>query len=162
METFNCHFKIISIGRKHSKDCFELDELALNGLWTQSQWETELSNSHKLCFGIFVNSKLVAFATGWLVIDELQINAVAVHPERRRSGLGTKVLSKLLESAGIKGALKTTLEVKTTNIPAKELYRKIGFEIIGQRENYYKDGGNATIFSMTLPPGEPNRESLDK
>ena len=162
MKTFNFHLKIISIGTKHSKDCFELDELALNGLWTQSQWEDELSNSNKLCLGIFVTSKLVALASGWLILDELQINAVAVHPDRRRMGLGMKVLAKLLEEATLKGAHKATLEVKTTNIAAKELYTKIGFETIGNRKNYYKNGCNATIFSMTLPAGEPNREALNK
>ena len=38
-------------------------------------------------------------------------------------------------------ARSATLEVRVTNIPAQELYRKFGFDIIAIRKKFYSDTG---------------------
>ncbi len=40
-----------------------------------------------------------------------------------------------------RGAGLITLEVRTHNQPAIELYRKLGFEEVGKRRGYYADTG---------------------
>lgn len=41
-----------------------------------------------------------------------------------------------------------TLEVNENNLPAKNLYLKYGFKILGIRKHYYSTGDNAIIMTL--------------
>ena len=56
-----------------------------------------------------------------------KIHDVAVHPDARGMGIGTRLLEKVKEEAEELGCSKITLEVRTDN-PAKKLYEREGFE----------------------------------
>ena len=126
-------------------ECLKLDQLTLNGLWSKKQWEKELSDADRICLGIFEESMLKAFACGWIVLDELHLTAIAVHPCNRRKGLGKKILLDIFNKAIQTGAKKATLEVSQNNFEAIALYKKFGFLDSGIRKNYYQDGANALI-----------------
>jgi ribosomal-protein-alanine acetyltransferase len=79
-----------------------------------------------------MGSTLVGFMASRSVEDETEILNVAVHPNFRRRGVATR----LIES--IAGA-SLFLEVRESNSTAQELYRKLGFEMVGRRDNYYDD-----------------------
>ena len=72
--------KVISLSLKNLNDCMELDELVLRGLWSKKQWEKELSDSKRICLGVFDLTNLIALGCGWVVLDELHLTAMAVHP----------------------------------------------------------------------------------
>lgn len=57
----------------------------------------------------------------------LKIHDVAVHPDARGMGVGTKLLNHVNEEAERMGCSKITLEVRTDN-PARKLYEREGFE----------------------------------
>ena len=145
--------EVISIGVEYLNDCLSLDKISMNGLWSKGQWEKELSDSKKICFGILKNSKIIALCTGWLIVDELQITSIAVHPKEQRQGLGGKILSSILLEAVASGAKKATLEVKKSNSSAQALYLKLNFKVIGIRKKYYKDGTDAITYSKSLSCG---------
>ena len=42
-----------------------------------------------------------------------------------------------------------TLEVRASNLPAINLYRKYGFETIGKRERYYQDNNEDALIMWT-------------
>ena len=64
----------------------------------------------------------------------------------------------LLDVAQAAGARLSTLEVRAGNIPAQRLYEKLGFEIVGRRRHYYRDGEDGLI--MTTPPlAEPEMQA---
>lgn len=151
------HPEIISIGIEHLNQCLELDKLALDSLWTKEQWHIELSEENRKCYGVLSNSKIIAIACGSLILDELQISAVAVHPSKRRIGLARKLLFFLLKEAKSYGAKKAFLEVRSSNDHAKSLYLNIGFRMIGSRKNFYRDGSNAIVFCCDL-----NNRNLEK
>jgi len=56
-----------------------------------------------------------------------KIHDVAVHPDARGMGIGTKMLEMVEAEAEKMGCSKITLEVRTDN-PAKKLYEREGFE----------------------------------
>ncbi|MFH2103653.1 MAG: GNAT family N-acetyltransferase [Chloroflexota bacterium] len=56
-----------------------------------------------------------------------EIGNVATHPEYRRKGLARKLVTQVIEHARRHGAEACTLEVRTVNTPAYELYRDLGF-----------------------------------
>ena len=133
------------LGPDQLEACLALDQASLAGLWTQEQWQQELSQSDRLCMGLLVDQHLIAVACGWLVVDELQISAVAVAPDQRRQGHGRHVLIALLQEARRRGAASATLEVSAANTAATTLYERCGFSTQGIRRGYYRNGDDALI-----------------
>tara|TARA_Y100001968_G_C19233370_1_gene655610 strand:+ start:224 stop:733 length:510 start_codon:yes stop_codon:yes gene_type:complete len=142
------NFEVISIGIQHLNQCFELDKISLQGIWTKDQWQKELLNKKNLCLGIFLDSKIIAIGCGSIIYETLEINAIAVNPNEQKKGYGEKVLMFLLKKAKYSGAKKAILEVKSSNFAAKSLYKKFGFKIIATRKKYYKDGIDALVFCL--------------
>jgi ribosomal-protein-alanine N-acetyltransferase len=93
---------------------------------------------------------LLAYGGFWLLLEEAHIATIAAHPSRRGCGLGLWLMLALLDAAIERGAGLSTLEVRVGNTPARRLYEKLGFEEVGARRNYYRDGEGALI--MTTPP----------
>jgi ribosomal-protein-alanine N-acetyltransferase len=81
---------------------------------------------------------IVAFCAVWIIFDELHINTLAVHPELRRQGLASLLLTHVIEDAVRRGADKATLEVRRSNEGALKLYQRFGFEVGGVRKEYYR------------------------
>ena len=145
------------LGPADLPDCRALDQRALNGLWSEEQWRKELEDERRPCQGIRDGETLVALACGWLVADELHVTAVAVDPQRRRQGLGARVLRALLQQAAAAGARHATLEVSATNAAAQALYAGAGFATAGVRRAYYRNGDDALIQWLRLHDGEEVR-----
>ena len=133
------------MGLAQLQPCLELDQRALGGLWTESQWRSELEDPRRPCWGLVEGGQLLALACGWLVVDELHITAVAVDPAHRRQGLGRRVLELLLERAAAAGAAHATLEVAASNGAAVALYGRCGFSTAGVRRAYYRNGDDALV-----------------
>jgi [ribosomal protein S18]-alanine N-acetyltransferase len=93
---------------------------------------------------------LLAYGGFWLLMDEAHIATIASHPGWRGCGLGQCLMLALLDQAFARGAALATLEVRVGNTPARRLYEKLGFEEVGERRNYYRDGEGALI--LTTPP----------
>ncbi len=145
LKSTDSFLQVISLNPKNLNDCIKLDQIALKGLWSKSQWIKELSDSKRLCLGIVNGSNLIALGCGWIVVDELHITAIAVHPKYRRRGLAKTLLSSLFSKALAKGCTRATLEVKSDEPEALALYKSCGFKTAGCRNNYYKNGADALI-----------------
>ena len=64
---------------------------------------------------------------------------IAVHPDYRRRGMGESLVNALVEELKDRGSRCLTLEVRSSNAPARSLYEKMGFVQIGLRKNYYRN-----------------------
>ena len=129
----------------HLDQCLVLDQHCLGGLWSRSQWATELAEPERPGLGAWEQGQLVAMACGWLILEELHITLVAVDPQRWRLGLGRRVLDALLVEGRSRGAERATLEVASGNEPAIRLYRGAGFVEAGCRRGYYRNGDDGLI-----------------
>ncbi len=141
--------KIIELENKHLNACFDLDQKSLKGLWTKSQWKRELTDPKRICLGVIElkSKKLLGLCTAWIVIDELHITSIAVHPTHQRKGLGKFLLSDLIKRSYSLPTKNMHLEVKDTNEPAKAFYKSMGFKVIANRSDFYKDGSNALVLA---------------
>jgi ribosomal-protein-alanine N-acetyltransferase len=93
---------------------------------------------------------ILAYGGFWLMLDEAHICTLATHPEWRRCGLALWLMLALLERAMARGARISTLEVRLSNRRAQHLYEKLGYQVVGRRVHYYRDGEDGLI--MTTPP----------
>lgn len=85
----------------------------------------------------------------WHVVDEAHICTLAVHPGWRGRGLGELLLVHLIEQATARNAAVVTLEVRTSNLVAQQLYRKYGFAVAGLRKGYYSDNQEDALIMTT-------------
>lgn len=83
------------------------------------------------------------------VLDEEELLLIAVIPGCRRRGIGEKLIAQLFEAAQSRGIIRIYLEMRKGN-PAIHLYRKLGFEPIGQRANYYRMANGERIDAITF------------
>ena len=104
------------------------------------------------------HSSILAYGGFWLMADEAHIATIASHPDWRGCGLGLHLMLTLLDVAQAAGARLSTLEVRAGNLPAQRLYEKLGFEIMGRRRHYYRDGEDGLIMT-TLPLTEPEMQA---
>ena len=97
--------------------------------------------------------KVVGFIDFLITFNSSTIMQVAVTKEYRGNGIATQLLSEMEKSfpKEIDDLVETiTLEVRESNVAAKDLYLKNGYKIVVVKTNYYKDGENAIYMIKRL------------
>ena len=82
--------------------------------------------------------RVVGFAIARCATAEWEIENVVVAREKRKRGVGIKIIRELLLQAQIAGATSVLLEVRDSSMAARRLYEKLGFSQQGRRSNYYQ------------------------
>jgi ribosomal-protein-alanine N-acetyltransferase len=122
-------------------DIMEIEEEAFSMPWSRWMFERELVDNRSNFLVARSGSAIVGYIGFWLVEDEAHIVTIAVRSDFRRKGVGSVLIASALALAVHVGADKATLEVRVTNIPAQELYKKFGFEAVAIRRRFYSDTG---------------------
>ncbi len=91
---------------------------------------------------------ILGYAVLSVVLDEGNLDNIAVAPDCRRRGVADALLSTLT-GFGRDNLSLLTLEVRASNAPAIALYEKHGFVPVGRRKNYY-DAPKEDAVLMTL------------
>jgi ribosomal-protein-alanine N-acetyltransferase len=78
------------------------------------------------------------------VADEAELLRVATAPAWRRRQVGLRLLTAAFAELDREG-VDSYLEVRADNLPAQELYRRLGFAVVGRRPGYYADGCDAWL-----------------
>ena len=88
------------------------------------------------------NGRVVAYA-GLCAYppNESYVQTIAVEPHRQGEGLGTRLLTALIEESLRRGCARLDLEVRADNPTAIALYERHGFTRIGVRRRYYQPSG---------------------
>jgi ribosomal-protein-alanine N-acetyltransferase len=143
----------------------EIDQLSFPIPWSERTYKYELDNNRASTLRVAeVNEngvqRIIGYIGYWFIIDEAHISTIAVHPDFRRLGVGDLLFRAALNSAIEDGALIMTLEVRVSNHNAVNLYRKYGFEVIGDRPRYYRDN-NEDALIMALNELKSVKVELD-
>lgn len=95
--------------------------------------------------------RILGFIATRLTANELHINNMAVRDDWRQLGIGGMLLGAALEEAKRRGARRSFLEVRLSNLAAQALYEKFGFQQSGRRARYYADPAeDALVMTATL------------
>ena len=124
--------------------------------WPLAVWEHELGStaaSYRVLVrggGIAALPEILALGGVSAGVDA-EILTLGVAEAARGQGIGGELLDELLEIAWAGGAEQVFLEVRTgeAGAAARHLYGTRGFEIVGERPNYYH-GEDALIMRSTL------------
>jgi ribosomal-protein-alanine N-acetyltransferase len=135
-----------------------VDAASFMNPWTREMfvWEARNSDVARLYVYRTPDDGVVGYCAAWHIFDELHVNNLAVLPEWRRHGIASELLRHALACAVAAGARRSTLEVRASNLAARQLYEVFGFRPAGLRHGYYTDPlEDAVILWCDLPSTAP-------
>jgi len=137
----------------------EIERLAFPTPWSLASFQRELTLPFSRIMVVLIEASnehgrndgmIAGYLCRWLIGDECHILNVAVHPQSRRLGIATLLLDQAIAEARSSSASVVTLEVRRSNLVARQLYRKFGFEERRLRRNYYGPGEDAIVMELRL------------
>jgi ribosomal-protein-alanine N-acetyltransferase len=138
-----------------------IEKLSFRTPWSRWCFLSELGhrNSHLLLAGPSPPQpwQTWAYLIFWVVLDEMHILNLAVHPAQRRRGIARRLLSEGLAQARELGAELAWLEVRPSNTAARALYESFGFKEVGRRPRYYDDTQEDALL-LTLEWGKDRKK----
>lgn len=125
--------------KKDIEDIARIENSCFSVPWSLDAIEQEICENKLAKFFIACDGEdnVVGFIGIWTLIDECQINKVAVLPEKRKLGIGKAILNHVLKLTREQGIKSWYLEVRESNIAAQALYESAGFSGVGIRKGYY-------------------------
>lgn len=139
------NIEILPLTESLIEDVYIISKLSFTIAWSKDSIKKELDNKFARYIVVKQNNKIVGFAGMWNIVGEGHITNIAVHPKYRGIGLGNTVVKALLDICEKEKVCAITLEVRKSNIPAQNLYKKFGFVEEGIRKAYYMDNKEDAI-----------------
>ena len=140
--------EIVPLSPGHLTAILEIERESFSDAWSENMFMELFDNPLAQGFTAEQNGEVVGFILFYILPPELQVLNVAVKKSARNQEIGSSLLKKALSCADISFV---TLEVRESNIPAINLYKKFGFQIDGVRKNYYeRPKENAILMSKIL------------
>ena len=125
------------------KTCFPADP------WSEALFRDALDNpAVVILLAEGEDGAVLGYAVLSVVLDEGNLDNIAVAPDCRRRGVADALLD-VLTGFGRENLAALMLEVRASNAPAIALYEKHGFAAVGRRKNYY-DAPREDAILMTL------------
>ena len=127
------------------QELFFIEQKAFLHPWKEKDMVYELTENPVSHYLVVENEEghIIAFIDYWVTFDSSTIAQIATLPEYRRQGLAEALLKETIKDLYAKKVLTITLEVRTHNTAAINLYHKCGFEGIVIKPHYYENGDDA-------------------
>lgn len=90
------------------------------------------------------------FAIGRIIVDEVELLTIAVHPRAQGQGQGRQILRDFHLFAAERGGQMVFLEVADDNSTAIRLYSTLGYRQSGRRKGYYRRPGGASVDALLM------------
>lgn len=116
--------------------------------WSERVFTDELSRHDRVYVVAEAEGEIVGFGGLMLIEGDAHVTTLAVRPEARHNGLGTRLMLQLIHAGLERGSRNLTLEVRSTNVGAQRLYEKFDMTAVGLRKHYYRDD-DAVIMWVT-------------
>jgi len=141
----NNDFKICPMDASSIKYILNISELSFPISWSLDSLQSELDNKFAKYVVLKKGNSIVGYGGMWIIIDEAHITNVAIHPDARGYGGGDIIVEALFRICRKQKVTAITLEVRSSNFTAINLYEKYGFEKEGLRPHYYEDNGEDAV-----------------
>jgi [ribosomal protein S18]-alanine N-acetyltransferase len=118
--------------------------------WGESEFESMLAERNTLVHRLRMGRKTVGFSVSRMGADEAEILSIAVAESHRGRGLSNSLLLTHLGHLAGRGIRTVFLEVEENNQPARRLYERAGFSVVGRRERYYRQTGGEALDALLM------------
>lgn len=114
------------------KECFEKD------FWSKESIKLSLLDDKYFYLLAFDDKNIVGYVFFVTSVDEAELVKIAVDKNYRRKCFGITLLKNSFDNLKRKGIKSVFLEVRQSNNQAIGLYKKMGFNEINTRKNFYR------------------------
>ncbi len=118
--------------------------------WGEGEFEAMLAERNTLVHRLRLGRKIIGFAVSRIGADEAEILSIAIDSSQRGRGLSRNLLLTHLGHLAGRGVRTVFLEVEENNQPARRLYERAGFAVVGRRERYYKQPGGEHFNALLM------------
>lgn len=118
--------------------------------WGESEFETMIAERNTLVQRLRLRSSVIGFAVSRIAADEAEILSIAIDAGHRGQGFSRNLLLTHLGHLAGRGVRTVFLEVEENNQPARRLYERTGFAVVGRRERYYREAGGQELNALVM------------
>lgn len=127
--------------RRDLNDVLRTEMASFEYAWSEEDFLRCLRQRH--CIGMVAEQgeTVVGFMIYELQKNYLHLLNFAVHPSARRTGIGTRMIQRLIQKMEAHRRRAIILFVRERNLPAQLFFRKMGFQAVRLLRGYYPDTG---------------------
>lgn len=141
-------FQIREMQEKDIVQVEEIEQRLFSVPWSEKSFLSACTVKENIYLVCMQGEKVAGYCGLWTVLGEGNITNMAVAEEYRRKGVAEALMEEMEQRGREKDVEVFFLEVRESNIPARRLYEKTGYEQIGIRKKFYeKPTENAIIMS---------------
>lgn len=129
--------KIETMRSEHVAQVAALEKLCFSDPWSEKSVASELDNGLAHWLVALDGTAVAGYVGSQTVMGQTDMMNIAVHPDYRRRGIAQALIGTLISDLKERGSHCLTLEVRASNAPARKLYDKLGFSLVGMRPKYY-------------------------
>lgn len=118
---------------------------------SQESWRTGFLMLKQMKGNFFTKLPLlikVGSVIGMVSNEEYHVSNVAIYPEYRGMGIGTKIMSAVEEEAKKSGAAWAVLDVEVENTDAIRLYSRLGYSVVRESSVRLRKGKEFRFYRM--------------
>lgn len=141
--------EIIPMSSEHIEQIAKIEKKCFSSPWSSNSLTEELDNPNAYFITAVSESTVLGYIGVHEVCGEAYIDNVAVEPNYRRLGLGERLMLTAQKNAFERKCEFISLEVRKSNSFAISLYKKLGYQNVGERKNFYTDPTEDAVI-MTL------------
>lgn len=130
----------------------KIEETSFSRPWKRETFDELLGSPGMDVLVAVAAAEVAGYAVLAIREREAELANLAVSAPRRGEGIGRALVARAIEVCRERGARRTLLAVRASNLGAIRLYRRYGFRVIGSHGSYYEDPAeDACIMLLTLP-----------
>ena len=129
--------KIINMDDDAVKDIRAIEKECFSAPWTMADIRAELKNETAHFITAKINDKIIGYIGVHEVAGEAYIANIAVSEKYRGYGVASRLLNVAESGAKKRGCEFISLEVRKSNEKAISLSERRGYEVAGERKNFY-------------------------
>ena len=143
---------IRSLRADRSEECAAVHAAAFAHPWPADEFAALLRSASTIGSAALdpLTNRLRGFAVSRLAADEAEILSIAVAASHRGRGLSRNLLLTHLGHLARRGVRTVFLEVEENNQPARRLYERAGFAVVGRRERYYRQPDGEQLSALLM------------
>ena len=134
-----------------AKSLVAIDAVCFDIPWEEHVIISDLNEGSSAYLKATVNGKIAGYGVLRRMNDSSHLMNIAVLPEYRRHGIALQLMAGFDELSNEWGCRKMRLEVRSSNVTARNFYVSLGFVYSSRARSYYADGEDALILVARIP-----------
>jgi ribosomal-protein-alanine N-acetyltransferase len=127
--------------------------------WTRGNFVDSLVAGYSAWTLNHVDGDLIGYCVAMAGVDEMHLLNITIAPAAQRRGHARRLLAELVRLCRLRQASRLWLEVRESNVHARETYLHLGFAQVGRRRGYYPAAGgrreDAVVMSLDVAQKGP-------